>query len=198
MALDPFRCGDRSRLDEWRILDPLIGDSMLELGNKKNGEATYKKYFEALGFRHVSVDWNGEDGALKRDLRKPLWEELGQFDMLTNIGTSEHVGTTAAEQGRCWENIHYLVKRGGIYCGLTPYPDGRNWWWHGTFYPTTQFFESFSRENGWLIERMYKDRLEPFCNLYVRMKKVADLEFTTPDLTLIKRNLIQPRHWRPA
>jgi SAM-dependent methyltransferase len=166
---------------------------MCELGNKKNGLATYKQYFESLGIRHVSVDWNGLDGALKRDLRKPLWPELGQFDMLSNIGTSEHV----SDQRGLWENVHYLVKRGGLYMGLTPYPDGRSWWWHGDFYPTLQFFESFARENGWLIERAYKDRQEPFCNLYVRMKKISDFMFSAPDWSLIRRNEIKPRNWRP-
>ena len=152
-VLDPFRMGTPgrggdTREDEWRLLDPLHGDSMLELGNKRNGDAIYKAYFESLGYRHVSVDWNGRDGALKRDLRLPLWDELGQFDMLTNIGTTEHV----SDQRGVWENIHHLVKPGGLYCGLTPYPDGRNWWWHGDWYPTEDFFRAFADLNGWQID----------------------------------------------
>jgi hypothetical protein len=182
-----------TREDEWRLFEPLVGTSMIELGNKRNGDAIYKHWFESLGFRHVSVDWNGRDGALDRDLRKPLWPELGQFDMLTNIGTSEHV----EEQTGCWQNIHNLVRTGGVYVGLTPYPDGKNWWWHGEWYPTEGFFESFAALNGWEIERMYKDRVEPFCNLYVRMTKAQDLPFTMPDQALIKHNVIRLRSWRP-
>ena len=201
MVLDPFHMETRGRSggtreDEWRLLDPLHGDTMLELGNKRNGDAIYKSYFESLGYRHVSVDWNGLDGALKRDLRLPLWEELGQFDMLTNIGTTEHVDGQAG----VWENIHRMVKVGGIYCGLTPYPDGKNWWWHGDWYPTEAFFESFASLNGWVIERMYQDRQPPFRNLYVRMRKLYECmgdKFTMPDIKLIKRNVIKPRSWNP-
>jgi SAM-dependent methyltransferase len=183
--------GSGTRQDEWRLLEPLYGDSMLELGNKRNGDAIYKAFFEELGFRHVSVDWNGLDGALKRDLRLPLWDELGQFDMLTNIGTTEHV----EGQAGVWENIHRMVKPGGFYCGLTPYPDGKSWWWHGEHYPTEAFFESFARLNGWVIEKMYKDRPEPYCNLYVRMHKIhGEMDFTMPDLALIHRNVIKPRN----
>ena len=197
-ALDPFHCNDKGRKggtreDEWRLLDPLHGESMLELGNKRNGDAIYKQYFESLGYRHVSVDWNGLDGALDRDLRIPLWPELGQFDMLTNIGTSEHVGTTLAEQGECWRNIHHLVKTGGIYCGLNPYPDGQSWWWHGDWYPTPEFMTSFAQANNWEIERCYKDRQPPFCNLYTRMRKLGDADYVSPDLGLIKHNKIRPR-----
>ena len=66
--LNPFH----NRPDEWALYQPLIGDSMLEFGGKVNGEAgTYKAFFEKLGYRHVSLDWNGEHGALKRDLRQP-------------------------------------------------------------------------------------------------------------------------------
>jgi hypothetical protein len=71
------------RPDEWNYYVPLVGDSMLELGDKINpawsGEhKTYKSHFESLGFRHVSIDWNGNNGAIARDLRKPLWDEFGR------------------------------------------------------------------------------------------------------------------------
>lgn len=178
--MDPFH----NRQDEWAYYLPLHGDSMLELGNKKNGDLTYKAFFEDLGFFHVSIDWNGQDGALKRDLRLPLWDDLGQFDMVTNIGTTEHVDG----QKEVWENIHYLTKTGGVYVGQCPYHDGNSWWWHGEWYPTEQWYESFAELNGWEIERMGTDRPEPNKNLYVRMRKVQDLPFTCPDLSLIKFN----------
>lgn len=199
MALDPFLGEDLgrkggTRIDEWRLLTPLHGNSMLELGNKRNGEAIYKLWFESLGFRHVSVDWNGRDGALNRDLRIPLWPEFGQFDMVTNIGTTEHV----SDQRGVWENIHHLTVTGGILCSLTPYPDGKNWWWHGDWYPTEGFFQSFAALNGWELERLYKDREPPFCNLYARLKKTEDKPFTMPDLSLIKRNKMTPRNRTPV
>jgi hypothetical protein len=68
------------------LYDPLVGTSMLELGDKQDAGRVYKPWFESLGFRHVSVDINGLNGALPLDLREPL--NLGTFDMVCNIGTS--------------------------------------------------------------------------------------------------------------
>ena len=183
--ISPFH----NRPDEWALYQPLIGKRMLELGGKINAPFTYKKYFEALGFEHISIDWNGEHGALKRDLRNPLWPEFGSFDMLANMGTTEHVNN----QRSVWENIHHLTKPGGVYVGQTPYHDGKSWWWHGEWYPTEAFFESFADLNSWDIERMYIDRDIPNQNLYVRMRKIDAGVFTMPSMELIKRNNRRPR-----
>jgi hypothetical protein len=170
---------------------------MFEFGGKVNSQVpghkgtwiTYKSYFEALGFRHVSVDFDTRFDAIKRDLRTPLWEEFGQFDMVTNIGTSEHV----EGQKGCWQNVHMLTKVGGVYVGQCPYHDGRSWWWHGIYYPTEAFYESFADLNGWQIERMGTDLPEPNKNLYVRMRKVEEKEFAMPDESLIHYNVRRPR-----
>lgn len=183
--MNPFH----NRPDEWRLYDPLVGDSMLELGDKINGEFTYKAYFESLGFRHVSIDWNGKHGALNLDLRRPQWERLGQFDILSNMGTTEHVD----DQRAVWENIHHLVKVGGVYVGQTPYHDGQSWWWHGDWYPTEAWFEKFAFLNGWEIERLYRDRKPPNENLYCRMRKFRDDPFVMPPPELIKKNNRRPR-----
>ena len=191
MDINPFG----NRPDEWALYDPLVGKTMLELGGKQNPDLikgehlTYKAYFESLGFKHISIDWNGLWGAIKRDLRNPLWDEFGQFSMVTNFGTTEHVDG----QRGVWENIHHLVEPGGVYIGQTPYHDGRSWWWHGEHYPTEEFFESFCELNGWTLERMYVDREVPFENLYVRMYKPGPGVFTMPDSSLIKRNIRRKR-----
>lgn len=182
---------EQHRPDEWALYNPLHGKTMLELGGKWCSQAaeTYKSVFEGLGYRHVSIDWNGEHGAIKRDLRKPLWEEFGQFDVTSNIGTTEHV----SEQAPVWENIHRMTKVGGIYVGLTPYHDGRNWWWHGDWYPTEKFYETFAKLNGWEIERLYADREEPHKNLMCRMRKVEEVEQVSIPLSHIVRNRRRPR-----
>ena len=108
------------RPDEWRLYEPLIGTTMLELGGKWCSQANvaYKAVFGAMGIEHVSVDWNGEHGALRLDLRRPQWDVLGEakWEMLSNMGTTEHVSSQAG----VWENIHMLVKPGGVYVGQTP------------------------------------------------------------------------------
>src|SRR5882672_3336270 len=90
---------------EWRLLQPHLfpGVRMLELGNKVNTSVSrsYKDFLtKEHGVVHTSVDWNGQDGALKLDLRDRL--DLGEFDIVTNYGTTEHVSD---KQGIVWDNI---------------------------------------------------------------------------------------------
>ena len=184
--LGPFH----NRPDELALYTPLVGSTMLELGGKINGPLTYKAYFEALGFEHVSIDWDGKYGAVKRDLRQPQWLEFGQeWSMVCNMGCTEHI----SDQRAVWENIHMLTAVGGVYVGQTPYHDGKSWWWHGEHYPTEAFFESFAELNNWDIQRIYVDRDVPNQNLYVRMQKLGDKPFTTPDLKLIHYNVRRSR-----
>jgi len=183
-----------NRPDEWALYEPLHGTRMLELGGKINGTLTYKAHFESLGFEHISVDWNGEHGALIRDLRKPLVDELGQFDMVSNMGCTEHV----SGQSGVWRNIHEMTRTGGVYVGQTPYYDGLSWWWHGEWYPTEDFFLDFAERNGWTVERLYKGNQRPNENLYCRMEKTKDLPFDGIDTDLIVRNVKKARSWRPT
>lgn len=179
---------EQYRPDEWELLQPLDAETMLELGGKWCSQAgvTYKSVFEDMGIQHISVDWNGEHGALALDLRKPL--DLGHFDVVTNFGCSEHVD----RQDGFWANVHRAVKVGGLYVGQTPYPDGQSWQWHGDYYVTEKFYEEFARLNGWKIERLYRGGNPPRENLYCRMVKLYETlgsEFTMPRPGLIYRNL---------
>ena len=181
--MNPFH----NRPDEWELYQPLHGKTMLELGGKINNGLTYKAYFESLGFEHTSVDWDGQHGALNRDLRKPL--NLGQFDMVCNVGTTEHV----TEQEGVWRNIHEAAAIGSVYIGVTPYHDGLSWWWHGTWYPKEAFYEQFAERNGWAIERLYTNLEPPNTNLYCRMVKTDDRSFSLPDRETIYFNRRRPR-----
>lgn len=167
------------------LLVPLVGDSMLELGNKISGAVSYKSWFESLGIRHVSVDINGLDGALPLDLREPL--NLGQFDMVTNFGTSEHVEDN---QYQVWKNIHDALKVGGVYIGMVPMPG--DWHWHGFWYVPLEWYEEFASVNGYHIEYMDIGREAPTRNVDVRMMKVDDRDFKMPS-TPLYYNEIRPR-----
>lgn len=170
--------------DEQRIIFPLVGNRMLELGNKKNPDGVYKTYFESIGIDHTSIDTNGQDGALPLDLRKPI--NLDPFDMVTNIGTTEHV----SDQKGVWENIHNLTKVGGVIASLTPMEG--DWWWHGVYYPRTEFFEAFS-DNGYKIDIIEIGREYPNRNIVVRMTKQEHLPFVMPDMDTFYINQMRPR-----
>jgi hypothetical protein len=169
---------------EWELYDPLVGSSMLELGNKRkaggNGPFTYKDVFTGLGFRHVSVDINGQHGALPKDLTKPL--NLGTFDMVSNIGTSEHVSENDwIGQAACWRNILQAMHVGSVLVSITPKPG--SWPNHGTWYPHEAFFAELAALNGCELERCYdSDKRKPGCTphlrlVFARLRRVADVPF---------------------
>lgn len=154
MADDPF--WNRPKLKE--LYEPLVGDSMLELGDKLDAGRVYKPYFESLGIRHVSIDINGNNGALPLDLTKPL--NLGKFSMVTNIGTSEHVSEdNFAGQVECWRNIVEAMDVGSVLICDTPAPG--TWRVHGTWYPTQEFYAELARLNGMDVERLSKNDWRP-------------------------------------
>ena len=166
--MNPFH----NREIEWELYSPLVGTTMLELGNKKNKERTYKAFFKSLGFEHTSVDWNGQDGALRRDLREPL--NLGTFDMVTNIGTTEHVDG----QHGVWKNICEAMHIGSVLVSGTPAPG--DWRWHGTWYPHLEFFTELAALNGLEVERLYIAGDAPRRNVMARLRRVAGMPFSMP------------------
>jgi hypothetical protein len=147
-----------TRTWERAILWPLVGSSMLELGNKRKGDFVFKAFFESRGFRHVSVDTNGIDGALPLDLRKPL--NLGTFDMVTNLGTSEHVSEDAYPgQVACWRNIMEAMHVGSVFVSITPMPGSNPR--HGVWYPHKEFYRELARLNGCDLESLYDSCEQP-------------------------------------
>jgi hypothetical protein len=143
---------------EWAILDPLVGSSMLELGNKRKADFVFKTFFEGRGFRHVSVDINGLDGAIPLDLRQPL--NLGTFDMVTNFGTSEHVSEKDyAGQVQCWRNIVEAMHVGSVLVSVTPMPGHHPR--HGVWYPHKEFYRNLAALNGCEVEALYDSDQRP-------------------------------------
>jgi hypothetical protein len=160
---------------EREILNPLVGKSMLELGNKRKGDMVYKAVFESLGFRHVSIDMNGSDGALPFDLREPL--DLGTFDMVTNFGTSEHVSVNDYDgQVACWQNIVNATHDGSVLVSVTPRPNVSRWSRHGRWYPEEEFYNLLASLNGFEAERVYRDKYL----IYARLVRHTVTDFRMP------------------
>ena len=118
-------------------------DSILELGNQtiyfgKDYGKPAKLMFEAMGHKHVSIDLNGLDGALNIDLGKPIKEKLGLFDLVMDVGCSEHV----EDMYICCKNKHIFLKTGGLM--IVELPKTGNWAGHGYWYFTEEFFQKFA------------------------------------------------------
>jgi len=162
--------------------------TVLELGNKRkprNG-LPYRGFYTSLGMTYTSLDWNGEDGSVKRDLNKIVEVESidGPFDLVTNFGTTEHV----SDQQTCWQNVHNFVKVGGKLACQTPI--GPNWEQHGFWHPSLEWYQEFADLNGYTVERLEteqyggRDFRKVTC---ARLRKTQNLSFAMP-LTPIARS----------
>jgi len=123
---------------------------MIELGNqqlRKNCKVPFaisKEYFESIGVEHISMDMNGKDGALKKDLSKYI-RGFKNKDIVTNIGTSEHV----ENQYWCFKNIHNFTKNKGVMIHVVPEVD--SWEDHGLYHYTKHFFDVLAVDNSYKI-----------------------------------------------
>lgn len=157
-----------------RYLRELIGDmsstkTVLELGNKTTKKnIPYRQWYTDQECEYTSVDWNGRDGALKLDLTKPI--NLGEFDLVTNFGTTEHVH----DQEACWKNVHESVKLGGKFVNHTPRPN--TWDAHGFWHPSTEWFEEFAAKNGYEIERLEAEKKV----IHARLVKTSKKAYSFP------------------
>ena len=137
----------------------IAGKTMLELGNQiiregKIREITGKAYYSNRGVSHISIDLNGQDGALKVDLSKPIKnkEWFNHFDIITNAGTTEHVEPRIA-QYVVFMNIHNFMKVGGIAIHLVPDINELElkgkWKNHSKNYYSSNFFQMLAENNSY-------------------------------------------------
>src|SRR5688572_9412418 len=134
------------------LLGGYEGLTMCELGNQQMrdaGNRSAKRYFQTLGVDHLSIDTNEKDGALAYDLGAEL-PSLGEFDIVTNYGTSEHI----PDQYQVFRNIHELTRVGGMMVHCIPYfPD---WPDHGLHGYSKDFLWRLAQANEY---RVHEDKL---------------------------------------
>lgn len=128
---------------------------MLELGNQKITKndviqaSTGKEYFTSKGYEHISVDIKGLDGALEKNLtiEEDFTEFIDHFDVITNAGTTEHVGPFE-KQYTCFKILHDCLKIGGVAIHMVPDVDQRDklgvWKNHCNFYYSEVFFSTLA------------------------------------------------------
>lgn len=116
-------------------------------------DAYFGALLKAVGFGYLALDLFAAPDTRLFDLNLQLVpDELrGQFDLVTNLGTSEHV----LNQMLCMQTIHDLAKPGGvIYHDL---PLG-GYFIHGYFKYTPMFFEDIAACNSYEIVLLRLDR----------------------------------------
>lgn len=163
------------------------GTTVLELGNKKNITGLYRDWYLEQGLDYLCVDWNGEDGARKFDMREPgIWQAIvddEKFALVTNFGFTEHVGETLEEQIECWRNVHELVAVEGALAICMPLMP----WWkgHGRWMPTVEWYVKLAEMNEYEIEWMcvWERVRKTFVGRFV---KKAHVEFLAPDEEILR------------
>jgi len=127
---------------------PLPGLKMCELGNQiwfDGGSA--KKIFITLGVDHISLDWNGLDGAVLIDLRVPIDQSLWEkFEVVTDFGCSEHV-ENPYEVNR---NIHRLARSGGLIIRTVPFTG--TWLGHCPYRYRVDAFEKLAKACSYALQ----------------------------------------------
>lgn len=175
------------------LLDRIIKDyqpkSVCELGDQNlyTNDTRYGKYadvyYKEKGISdYVCIDLNGGNGAAKFDLGK-YFNITHQFDLVTDFGVSEHIGTDGHfdEEAyyNCWANKYKLCKMGGIIVSETPKTG--NWIGHGFNYVDFNFYWTLSRKSGLYIgqdcigEHPAMGNITDGWNIWCIMKKVEDL-----------------------
>lgn len=104
-----------------------------------------KDYFKSLGFKHTSIDLDGNFGSLVVDLTTQLTDFYNKYDIVTNFGTSEHI----ENQFACFENIHYFCKDNGVMVHSVPLPD--NWVKHCKYHYPPAFFDQLCLACGYEV-----------------------------------------------
>ncbi len=177
------------------VISQAGGKKMLELGNQslnhiKRPEKTGKAYFENNGYYHVSVDRNGLDGAVKKDLRdlKDFREYVDFFDIVTNCGVTEHV-EPFDKQHTVFRIIHDSLKVGGIAFHILPDGDeiqNNRWRHHCRFWYNEAFFRTLVELNNY--ELIAIDKIDSL--IAVAYKKKYPTVFTT-DVEKFNHHILQ-------
>jgi hypothetical protein len=182
-----------------------------------------KAFWEWLGFQYAMIDLEA-DGRIPLDLNfdKVPGRYRGHFDLVTNIGTTEHV----ANQLNAFKVIHDLTKLGGTMLHRVPSQGHLS---HGLINYNLKFFWMLARSNGykWLFmnfeaypEFAYKvpdeilSSVRPFshdagaqletyrpvdCTATVALQKIVDIAFVPPiDVptgTATNDKVMRRRYW---
>lgn len=156
--------------------------SVVELGdqlwiNDKDDKAApvfrrpARDLFDELGVgRYETIDANG-NASILADLNLPLDPHPGQFDLVTDVGTAEHIWDIC----QCWRTMHSLCKPNGIVFFIK---QTQGWPNHGFYNTQRCFFDDLVAANGeWIyIKEVTDKRGKWFHGAY----HVTAPEFVTP------------------
>ncbi len=138
-----------------------------------------QEWYESKGIEYQCIDINGENDAWMWDLSKKR-DPVNEYDLVTDFGTSEHVGRkgTHYERGfyNCLRTKHLLCKDGGII--ISENPKTGNWPKHGFQYYTQDFYLDLANSGAIEIldlgETAAMGNTKNGWNIYCVARKIGD------------------------
>lgn len=128
-----------------------LGSQRYTSGHIFQADSTPDFYFKNGFKEYVALDINDTQYTRKVDLNDPYTHEK-QASLVTNIGTSEH----CFDQGRIFESIHAICKRGGIIFHHLPFAPWPN---HGFYNYCPNLFDRLAEANDYeLLQLAIGDR----------------------------------------
>ena len=132
-----------------------IGDADQDVLLREDADRTQDPFGKAkLFFRHIlgimdyeAIDLNGTKLAKRIDLNHPH-DPPRQFDIVLNLGTTEHV----FNQYEAFNTIHKLCRPGGLMIHNVPMSGYRE---HGFFNYHSTFFFDLAARNGYAVKAFW-------------------------------------------
>ena len=173
----------------------LFGRSRIALGapsgsNFAKAAPPSRQFWVSLGVDYAAIDLGGHRDSVALDLNNDEVPTalIGQFDLVVNSGTSEHI----ANQAQTFRIIHDLTKLGGLMYHEVPAGS----WDHGLFNYTPKFFLLLHKQNDYQQIHL-RERNDQDMTIRIALRKRVLRPFVTPlDVPpeLMPRKYRQP--WR--
>lgn len=146
--------GDQNPACLLEVVDEATAEVVREAIASRNWFSVAKACYAALFTprRVVSIDLNGTPQALRYDLNKPL-PPLGQFDVVINHGTAEHVFNI----GQVFASMHAACKVGGLMMHESPFT---GWIDHGFYCLQPTLFYDLAAANGYEIVGVWLEEIK--------------------------------------
>lgn len=149
---------------------------LIELGIQEsyfNSDFKYLRDKISSNFsEYISIDLHNIKGVTKFDL-SIFDKDAFRCDIITNLGTSEHV---EYEEGQynCWLNMHNWLKKDGYM--IHELPELGSWVNHCRYYVTDEFFKKLEN-HGYKIIDLFKNEDRNGYLIWCVLKKINEEEF---------------------
>lgn len=153
-----------------------LGDQMYHSGRRRDPNFWSKpavEFYREIGCGpYEAIDANG-GGTILADLNHPLDPHPGEFDLVTDFGTSEHVFDFA----QVWRTIHSLCKPGGLIAFEKPYqgyPD------HGFYNVHKTLWHDLAKANSYEVRLLVEISAPRGTHWRGVMRRKSDKPFRNP------------------